>query len=155
MCCGASTLIGGAHVAASAAVAGHGGVAIISPPGLPLLRVRVVVPGYAVQADIHSCGIDRRVVSCYVPPGRDRRVLQAIQDNLETGGDCWHLGGDLNVQLSAPRQGEEDLAEALLGGNAVAVFRHPCAREATACGREPGEPWWAAEVRRVGGGVSY
>ena len=104
---------GGAHVAASAAVAGHGGVAIISPPGLPLLRVRVVVPGYAVQADIHSCGLDRRVVSCYVPPGRDRSVMQAIQDNLETGGDCWHLGGDLNFQLCAPRRGEEDLAEAL------------------------------------------
>ena len=109
----------------------QGGVAVLLPPGVELVSSRVLVPGCAIEvvARHGGGGTDGWVAtvrSVYLPPDSRREVLHDLRANLGArcaGGQDGRpsisaVGGDLNMQLAAPRDAAEE-ADATL---AWAIF---------------------------------
>ena len=94
----------------------QGGVAVVVPLPHRILEVNEVVPGCVLEVVIAVCGTHRRAsfVSIYLPPDGRGQVLDALQGMGAPAAPEVYAGGDVNMQLHAPRDdGERDDGERL------------------------------------------
>ena len=94
----------------------QGGVAVVVPLPHRILETREVVPGCVLEVVFAVCGTQRRVsfVSIYLPPDGRNQVLDALQGMEAPAAPEVYAGGDVNMQLHAPRDdGERDDGERL------------------------------------------
>ena len=109
------TLFPAATIIASEAVNGAGGVAIIIPPAVEIIREHTLVPGYAILAELRYRGQSIRVLSWYLPPGRRDEVMAQISQALPVQGSPLFAGGDLNYHVPAPTPDEHERAQLVRG----------------------------------------
>ena len=106
-----------------------GGVAILLPHGVTLVRSEELVPGCGIAATVRIGSDLLRVVSVYLPPSRKEATLASLREAAE----AWdalptYWGGDANVQVALPRDGESELAadfSALLHAHGSALVHVP------------------------------
>ena len=93
-----------------------GGVAIIVPAPGSITQEHVLVPGYAIAADVKTPGLTYRAVSIYLPPDRASQMAAELRRSLLAlpAGPPVYAGGDFNIDLLAPRPGEDQAAHLLL-----------------------------------------
>ena len=92
----------------------QGGVAVVVPLPHRILEVNEVVPGCVLEVVIAVCGTHKRAsfVSIYLPPDGRGQVLDALQGMGAPAAPEVYAGGDVNMQLHAPRDdGERDDGE--------------------------------------------
>ena len=109
------TLFPAATIVASEAASGAGGVAIIVPPSVEVTHNRVIVPGYAIMADLRYREQSFRVLSWYPPPGRRNEVIALISQAMPNHGPPLFAGGDLNYNVPSPTAEEHDRAQQVRG----------------------------------------
>ena len=107
-----ATLFPGARVCSSPGIRGStggiaGGVAVLLPPHFTFVGQRVLIPGYALEVTASNDLGTYRFVSLYLPPGDPTSRLERLEGLLGQGGPPLYMGGDVNLQLYAPRPGEE------------------------------------------------
>eukprot|EP00959_Pyramimonas_sp_CCMP1952_P065680 1371322-Pyramimonas_sp.AAC.1 len=109
------------------------GVGILLPHGTPLLEQRDIVPGCAVAATVQQGDRRVRLASIYLPPTGEEETLVDIAMAVEQ----WepldaYWGGDANLQLEHPRDGELEAAallrDILTSSGSAAVHMHGPAR---------------------------
>ena len=94
----------------------QGGVAVVVPLPHRILKTREVVPGCVLEVVAAVCGTQRRApfVSIYLPPDGRSQVLDALQGMGALAAPEVYAGGDVTMQLHAPRDdGERDDGERL------------------------------------------
>ena len=109
------TLFPAATIIASEAVHRAGGVAIIVPPAVEIIREHTLVPGYAILAELRYRGQAIRVLSWYLPPGRREVVMTQISQALPVQGSPLFAGRDLNYHVPAPTPDEHERAQLVRG----------------------------------------
>ena len=107
------TLLPAATVIASAATDGprggpQGGVAILLPPAYQAVGAPLRVPGCAVAVEVAGPHGRLRLVSLYLPPGRQDEALGATEALIPAEGPPLVVAGDINTQMDEPREGEEE-----------------------------------------------
>ena len=108
-CFPASTLLA-AHAVLGPRGGPQGGVAILLPQGMAVLSHRVLVPGCALEVCVELDGRRARLLSLYLPPGEQRRVLPVLASSLPEDGAALFAAGDANLQFARPRAGEAEAA---------------------------------------------
>eukprot|EP00959_Pyramimonas_sp_CCMP1952_P419694 8791089-Pyramimonas_sp.AAC.1 len=87
---------------------------MLIPRGTTLLHSQDLVPGCAVAATIRRTNSTYRLVSVYLPPSRKAETIEAIRQAIGRWDDTpTYWGGDVNIQIDNPRDGETDEAAAL------------------------------------------
>ena len=104
-----------ATIIASEAVNGAGGVGIIVPPAVEIIREHTLVPGYAILTELRYRGQPIGVLSWYLPPGRRDEVMTQFSQALPIQGSPLFAGGDLNFHVPAPTLDEHERAQLVKG----------------------------------------
>ena len=111
-----ASLLQGRHVFAAPGrrTSGHGisgGVAIILSSHYTELQSTILVPSCAIMVQGKLRGEAIRFVSVYLPPDEREETLAALRDSLPPPDDVpTYWGGDVNMQVLSPRDGELELA---------------------------------------------
>ena len=111
-----ASLLQGRHVFAAPGrpTSGHGiagGVAIILSSHYTELQATILVPSCAIMVQGKLRGEAIRFISVYLPPDEREETLAALRESLPPLDDVpTYWGGDVNMQVLAPRDGELELA---------------------------------------------
>eukprot|EP00959_Pyramimonas_sp_CCMP1952_P398951 8359865-Pyramimonas_sp.AAC.1 len=91
-----------------------GGVGVLFPHGIPFLEQQDMVPACAAAAIVQQGERRVRPVSIYLPPNRKEETLVDIAIAVEQWEPLdTYWGGDVNLQLQRPSDGEVEAAALL------------------------------------------